>query len=148
MSFPYLSSGRKSLALVTSLVMALVATSSSVIASPLNQTSPDQVTEEIATGELVDSTLTVTVHTSYYDTATLRVSGPERYALTKHFEENELVVADLITDRDVRIDGRRKVEAQDQKATEDLAPGRYNYEVVLHGSNADKETHTGSFKIW
>lgn len=124
----------------TLLAVLLIASPAAAVAAPHDQ-APAQAAPEIATDQFGGTTLTVTPNIGYYERAVLRVSGPRHYALTKRFETNAPISADLVSEGQQSIDGEENSEASNA-----LPHGRYRYEVVFHTGSAQPKAHTGTFQ--
>lgn len=114
-----------------------------MIASPEEQPAPDQTTTEVATGQLKGTALAVDPRIEYYETAVLRVSGPDNYTLTKRFEANASIRVDLLSEGAAVDDGRDR----DSGRLETLPSGQYNYEIVFTDRMGQQSAHSGSFQI-
>jgi len=122
------------------LLAVLLIASPGAAAAP-NDQPPAQAGPEIATGQFGGAILTVTPSIGYYERAVLRVSGPKHYALSKRFETNAPISADLVSEGQQSIDGEENSDTLNA-----LPHGQYRYEVVFHTGSAKPKTHTGTFK--
>lgn len=129
--------------LAIALAAMLLAAPLNAVADPSGQAGPDQTAKEVAAGQLSGTTLTVTPRIGYYETAVLRVSGPAHYTLTKRFEANAPISAELLSEGDSRADGREHAPSP----LETLPSGHYNYEVVFDNGSGERPAHAGSFQI-
>lgn len=79
-----------------------------------------------------------------FDSATLRIAGPNGYALTRRHtsEDGNYITADLILDAE---DARRG--AEHLSAWSNLPDGRYYFEVDFHGAAGSIKRHSGSFVV-
>lgn len=80
-----------------------------------------------------------------FDTAVLRVSGPDGYALSKRFAADRPVFADLLAD----ADPGEVFKATRQKEPESsaLADGRYRYELVVTEASGSRLRQSGTFQV-
>lgn len=124
----------------TLLAVLLIASPAAAAVAPHDK-APEPAAPEIATDQFGGTTLTVTPSIGYYERAVLRVSGPKHYALTKRFDTNAPISADLVSEGRQAIDGKENSEALSA-----LPRGQYRYEVVFHTGSAKTKTHTGTFQ--
>lgn len=128
------------------LVAALLAAPLSSLAEMTDPAAPDARTSlEVATSEFFDTVLTVTPQNGYYQKAVLRVSGPGRYSLTEHFEDNAPISVDLLADW-VPLNNGRGDNARSSRLNR-LPVGHYSYEVVFADGSGRQQVHADSFRI-
>lgn len=108
------------------------------IDTPMLAAPADQA--PIATEQVGGTILSVIPQISW-EAATLRVSGPDDYALTKRFPPGTPISTDLLTEAEL-------AEGESVPDGRGLPPhGRYRYEVVLTTSAGESQRHTGMFFV-
>ncbi len=91
----------------------------------------------VATGDIVGTTLMISPQVAYVS-ATLRISGPGEFALSRHFPADTAIAADLLLDSEPRAE-----EASGRNTRVALSDGRYRYEVVLDTGSGELRHHSG-----
>jgi hypothetical protein len=121
--------------------LAVTALLCGAIASPLLGApgAPPATPTPIATEQLGGTILSLTPQTEY-ERATLRVSGPDGYALTKRFAATTTITADLLLEAETP-------EGAPTRERTILADGRYRYEVVFDAGEEESWVHTGMFLV-
>ena len=127
------------------LVAALLAAPLSLADMP-DPAAPDaRSSSEVATSQFYDPILTVTPQISYYQKAVLRISGPNDYSLTEHFEDNAPISVDLLAEWEPINNGRG--DDASSNSLDRLPAGHYNYEVVLDDGSGNQQVHANSFRL-
>jgi|GEM_PF-2245794 len=100
--------------------------------------------EPVATEQVGGTILTVQPFQPF-EQASLRVSGPENYALRQSFADEATITVNLVDDAEVAHMGQQ--EEAPLRSLERLADGIYRYEVVLYGSDGERRAHSGRFFV-
>jgi hypothetical protein len=84
-----------------------------------------------------------------FQSAVLRVAGPDGYALTESFEESGAISVDLVAgaEKKRRFLDESSGEARVVERGDTLVDGRYRYELVLKSGSGDRQTTGGDFFV-
>jgi len=125
------------------------------VAVPTVAAEPPGAAETPIAVELLggDTTLSVSPLINY-ESAVLRVSGPDGYTLTKSIFEGGSIAANLLAEQEVRRQSLPNAVAAESDAEEagqvvgpTLPDGRYHYEVVFSDALGVERFHMGMFFV-
>lgn len=114
--------------------------------------SPPETTNSTpnASIELSGTFIDVVPHVAY-ETATLRISGPSGYALSKRFDSEAPLTADMLLEAELSMVRDAEPETKRAKPQElpltTLPEGQYLYEVFFHNVAGDQRYHSGTFFV-
>lgn len=118
-----------------------------LIAVPAAAAQAADAEPAIATEQLGGTTLAMVPQIAY-ESATLRVSGPDSHALTKTFEASGAIHVDLLADQEVRPVAQEAADTAHHEAPPaTLVDGIYNYEVAFYQVAGSPQVHTGTFLV-
>ncbi len=133
-------------------ILTIVAILIGVSAGPA-VAGPQQGDEALIAAEQLHGTNLTVLPKIAYEAATLRVTGPNGYAVTKDIVAGDLLSVDLFADAGLRSE-MQKGEGEPAKQTPGVSPqatwstlpeGSYRYEVVFTDVAGKRRVHTGVF---
>jgi hypothetical protein len=118
-------------------------------AAPQDAATPVDVAAAPIVVEQLGGTILGLTPQVVYESAVLRISGPDDYALTRRFDSGAVISVDLLAEAEPReaSDAEIAEEHGSSQRQEALPDGRYRYEVVFTDGNAEPRVHSGLFFV-